>query len=244
MIAYPNGKVPAFARRKIDTAGRTLRTPAATSWAWVVSEVKRRYGWTPEPSAGLSAYRTVPEQERLFYDYFTTSWEASEKRDRRYYKGKTYWRRKGKPSAATPGTSNHGKALALDIAGLGDFGSTKHRQLADVATEAGWRNEGVAFDEPWHWLHDGKTAPPKPKPAPKPEPAPTPTTNEEIDMIIIRRGLSIPKGKVLPYAVIAGDRAVVIPQPAAARFKKAGVKVVPQTEADYDKLVKALVSEK
>lgn len=240
---YANGQVPASARTKIDAAGRTLLTPTAKAWAWTVAEVKRRYGWTPKPSDGLSAYRTVAEQERLFRQNYTTSWADSAKFDRRVWPGHgTYWRRPGKAAAAVPGTSNHGKARALDVQGLGAIGSTRHRQFMDVATEVGFSNvEGASVGEPWHQVHDGHTIP-KPKPAPKPTPAPT---TKELDMFTIRRGLKLaPKVADRRYALVTGDRAVGISVAAYARFKAAGHGAITLPEADYDKIVKALVSEK
>ena len=59
--------------------------------------------------------------------------------------------------AATPGTSNHGWALAVDLCGgANDFGTRQHRWLQANAGKFGWRQPGWAAKggsrpEPWHW---------------------------------------------------------------------------------------------
>lgn len=59
--------------------------------------------------------------------------------------------------AATPGTSNHGWALAVDLCGgANDFGTRQHRWLQANAGRHGWRQpawaaEGGSRPEPWHW---------------------------------------------------------------------------------------------
>jgi hypothetical protein len=167
MTQYPNGKVPAAARTVIDSAGRTLLTPTAKAWLWVVAEVNRRYGWSPQPSPGRSANRTIADQEYLFNQNYTTDYNNSAKFDKRYWPGHgVYWRKKGTTvAAAVPGTSNHGYAVAIDSYGLGGFAAEKYKQFADVATEVGFNNsEGRSIGEFWHWVHDGVTLPPKPKP--------------------------------------------------------------------------------
>ena len=175
-VTYPNGKIPAAARLSIDIHGRTLLDPSARAWLWVVAEVKRRYGWTPEPSTGYTAYRTFAEQDSIFRKYFTTDYNNSAKSDRRVYDGKVWYRRVGFPSAATPGYSNHGWGRAVDVSGLQSFTSTRYKQFKDVATEMGFDNvEGISIEEFWHWVHDGKKvppAPPKPKPIPEDDVAP------------------------------------------------------------------------
>jgi hypothetical protein len=62
--------------------------------------------------------------------------------------------------AATPGTSNHGWGLAVDIAGMGgvgQFGSPGYLWLKDHAEDFGWSHPrwaepgGSGPQEPWHW---------------------------------------------------------------------------------------------
>jgi hypothetical protein len=60
--------------------------------------------------------------------------------------------------AATPGTSQHGWALAVDLCGtVDDFGSTAYRWMRANAPTYGWDNPAWALPggsgptEPWHW---------------------------------------------------------------------------------------------
>lgn len=63
------------------------------------------------------------------------------------------WRKLlGQATAAVPGTSIHGLALAVDIwSGIDtSFTSTNHLVWVRVAAKYGWKNTGTAFGEPWH----------------------------------------------------------------------------------------------
>ena len=65
-------------------------------------------------------------------------------------------RRKGR-MAATPGTSNHGWALAVDLGGgINSFGSPQHQWMRANAPKFGWIHPGWArqsgsLPEAWHW---------------------------------------------------------------------------------------------
>lgn len=65
-------------------------------------------------------------------------------------------KRKGR-MAATPGTSNHGWALAVDLGGgINSFGSAQHQWMRANAPKFGWIHPGWArqtgsLPEPWHW---------------------------------------------------------------------------------------------
>ena len=90
--------------------------------------------------------------------------------------------------AATPGTSNHGLGLAVDLASrINVDGSAEHRWMEANGPAFGWINPAWAVDwnprngqhEPWHWeyrasLDTRPTATSKPKPA-----LPDPLTPED-----------------------------------------------------------------
>ena len=62
--------------------------------------------------------------------------------------------------AATPGWSNHGWGLALDLAGLGAEGTTRHAWLRKHAPAYGWQHPSWARvdgrkPEAWHWEYVG-----------------------------------------------------------------------------------------
>ncbi len=65
--------------------------------------------------------------------------------------------------AATPGTSNHGWGLALDLGGgINRFGTAQHLWMRENAAAYGWHLPGWALaggskPEPWHWEYSGTT---------------------------------------------------------------------------------------
>ncbi|ROS25926.1 D-alanyl-D-alanine carboxypeptidase family protein [Cellulomonas sp. PhB150] len=62
---------------------------------------------------------------------------------------------------ATPGTSNHGTGIALDLGGgIQTFGSVQHQWMVDHAAEYGWvhpswAEPGSSKPEAWHWEYAG-----------------------------------------------------------------------------------------
>lgn len=68
------------------------------------------------------------------------------------YDGRRWAKKPGQATAAPPGTSVHGWALAVDIwSGIdSSFTSANHLVWVRVAAKYGWKNTGKAFGEPWH----------------------------------------------------------------------------------------------
>jgi D-alanyl-D-alanine carboxypeptidase len=100
-------------------------------------------------------YRTLDMQERLFRSRFVRLMVSTVVR---IWLGVRWWKLPGVALAATPGNSNHGLGLAVDIAVWID-GKTKVSALAaDEASQAWMRREAASFgwyenvkSEPWHW---------------------------------------------------------------------------------------------
>lgn len=109
-----NGKLPASIL--VATPGQAggptvlLVEPAARSWRALCAAAKQA-GHTLKISGPSSAYRTYDVQVTLFKQRFTTSPVSS---IRRVWNGQTWYLRPGNALAAVPGTSNHGRALAVD----------------------------------------------------------------------------------------------------------------------------------
>lgn len=67
-----------------------------------------------------------------------------------------------KDLAATPGTSQHGWGLAVDLSdGIQSFGTAEHEWMRVNAPALGWDNpdwarQGGAKPEPWHWEYDAQ----------------------------------------------------------------------------------------
>lgn len=184
-MTLANGTYPASALAVVRTAkGQMLRAEAAAAWDDLAEEVRRRFGWTP----GLTdSYRPYTVQERIFLERYRTTYQeyAPGRIDRRTWRGQTWWRRRGVASASTPGLSNHGLGLAVDVTALGGFNGQRYKQLASVAPSFGWSNAtGKKIDEAWHWEFTGKVSAPTGTPgAPTSRPAsPISPASEEDDM--------------------------------------------------------------
>lgn len=146
------GVLPLF--QVAGSSGASLRFGSAHRWGKIRAEVQRRYGWAPEVTSAGDGYRSLARQRELFLRNYTrtnTGYGPA-----KGYEGDLWWRKTaGTPSAATPGTSNHGEGRTVDVVGVGglnQFGTARYNQFADVATEHGFSNaEGRSIGEPWHW---------------------------------------------------------------------------------------------
>lgn len=120
-----------------------LDAPAAASWLRMVRD-------GCPPSGITDAGRTHQEQVDVFLKYFTTDYASSAKHDPRTWQGRMYWRRPGKPSAATPGSSQarHVSGRALDL-----NGATKAWVRAN-GHRYGWIKD-IVRGEDWHMEYQG-----------------------------------------------------------------------------------------
>lgn len=117
-----------------------------------------RYHQITAVSAG-DVYRPFEWQERLFFQRF---WRLITSTITKVYLGIRYWLKPGMANAATPGTSNHGWGLAVDIGiwpgdagpktkvqGIGSYKGVVLAWLRANAADFGFF-ENVK-SEPWHW---------------------------------------------------------------------------------------------
>jgi LAS superfamily LD-carboxypeptidase LdcB len=107
-----NGKLPARALKAI-TGGSTLHHRAAAAWEVMVQAaaadgVELRH---------VGAYRSHEQQVAMFRDRYQATPTGS--KVTRRWNGVTYYLKPGKAPSATPGSSNHGWGLAIDIASVG-----------------------------------------------------------------------------------------------------------------------------
>jgi hypothetical protein len=152
-VTYSNGQIPSGSLVALSGGGALL-PGAASAWEQLRSQVRARYGWTPSLTDALSAYRPYATQERIFRQRYTTTYLPG--RPIKIWNGQRWYLIPGNVTSATPGTSNHGRGIAVDITGLGGFTGTKYKQLASVADGLGWSNvEGRSIGEAWHWVYTG-----------------------------------------------------------------------------------------
>lgn len=138
-------------------------------------------------SAG-DAYRTYEQQYAVFKQRYVTTPVAGST-SIRYFEGKTWYLKKGFAQVATPGTSNHGLGLALDVA------EWRIDHVVGIASSPAWNwllanadSFGLSWEvqsEPWHirlYVGDNPTQRvidfeqpvPVPDPDPPPDPPPVP----------------------------------------------------------------------
>lgn len=129
--AAPNGQIPLELLCRPRFANVLLRCDAAAALDQLNAAYRAAFGQNLAVSGG---YRTLAEQEQA-----------------RAAKGDL---------AAQPGTSNHGRALAVDFSnfgGVGQFDDPDYLWMVDNAPQFGWIHPaamgpgGSGPLEPWHW---------------------------------------------------------------------------------------------
>lgn len=127
-----------------------LRADAAASFFRVAALYEARYG---KPMRAISFYRTYQRQVEIFLQRYTkrpSGITRKQHRTDRVWSGRVWKLRSGFAVSATPGLSNHGNGLAMDLTdGLNVRTSEKHRWWASIARDHGWT---IRYDigEPWH----------------------------------------------------------------------------------------------
>jgi hypothetical protein len=151
-VAYSNGRINTSTLTPVPSQPHLrLRSGVATAWAALCALVLVTYGWVVTLT---DAYRDYPAQERIFRQRYTTTYLPG--RPSKVWLGKRWYLKAGYAAAATPGTSNHGYGITVDVANLGGFTSARYRQFATLAVASGWSNaEGKSINEPWHWNYTG-----------------------------------------------------------------------------------------
>jgi|GEM_PF-5367819 len=130
---FSNGRIPPEALTPLSwTSGQRLRSDAAAAF----EQLNIAFRGAFNTNIGVTdSYRDYATQVRL---------------------------KNEKPNlAATPGTSNHGWALAVDLSsGINQFGSAQHKWMRAHAPGYGWVHPAWAQatgskPEAWHWEFDG-----------------------------------------------------------------------------------------
>lgn len=147
-----NGKIPAAKLKKLGTPG-VLLAAAQASFDRLNKEAKV----TPGTTNAAQAYRSLDQQRATFlanYDRTYRKGMTVANGGKRVYQGHTYYRKPGKPTTATPGTSNHGVGNTVDWQGLKGYGTKEFKEFEKLAKKHGWNNtEGKKINEYWHWTY-------------------------------------------------------------------------------------------
>jgi hypothetical protein len=165
LASASNGNLPADLLTTVSFPGRgngRLHFNAARSWYAFAADCLSATGVILTITSTADAYRAYSIQLSAFLtryepvSYVTYLLTASTKRKVFSYNGSTYWRIKpGYATAASPGTSNHGWGLALDVAELSASGV-----IVGISSSRAWSwilanavNYGFSWEtqsEPWH----------------------------------------------------------------------------------------------
>lgn len=108
---FGNGRLP---RKHLEPliGGGQLYSPAARFYNLMVKEAEMD---GVEISPVSTGYRSLEQQEALFFDRYAPRPTLRKPKVTREYQGKTWWLKRGKSPSATPATSPHGWGLAQDI---------------------------------------------------------------------------------------------------------------------------------
>ena len=108
-----NGKLPADIMRPITPSGK-LHHLAARAWEALHDAAMQAEGTKPfKPTSSADAYRSFDQQLAGFMSRFVLKDTGTN--TTRTYEGKKWFLKKGMAPMASPGTSNHGWGLAVDV---------------------------------------------------------------------------------------------------------------------------------
>lgn len=151
MATYANGQIPTSAMTGLSVGGFLLPAAASNFELWRAHAAQDGFNLTITSAA--DAFRTYATQERIFRERYTTTYLPG--RPTKVWQNKTWWLRPGQATAAVPGTSNHGKGLAVDIRNAGSFNGSFYKWMSQTGPAYGFSNaEGRSINEPWHWVSD------------------------------------------------------------------------------------------
>jgi len=140
-----NGRLPVSVLVDISGGGK-LVSPAARAWEAMHAEAMSGVGTKPfKPTSSADAYRSFPQQLAGFIARFLDAPGPNTTTATRTHLGKKWYLKKGMAPMATPGTSNHGWGLAVDIWSAN--GQRLDWMMQNIA-KFGWSWE--VQSEPWH----------------------------------------------------------------------------------------------
>jgi LAS superfamily LD-carboxypeptidase LdcB len=115
LTGQKNGYVVAAVLRTIQKPQGKLEQHAATAWNCL--QLAAYFNGLTMNQVG--AYRTYAQQLAMFNDRYSTTDGGRVPQVIRIWQGKKYYLKPGKSPSATPGNSDHGWGLAIDVANCG-----------------------------------------------------------------------------------------------------------------------------
>jgi len=144
-----NGKLPASKLVDIECGGKM--------WHWAGASFNLMYKEAAKAGIkfkNIGDYRPYERQLSMFKDRYSEKDEGRNPQVTRTWEGKKYFLKKGKSPSSTPGASNHGLGLAIDI----DVHDGKVLAwLCEHAPTYGFYLQGSDPKSPefeaWHWQY-------------------------------------------------------------------------------------------
>ena len=148
-MAFANGRIPTTnlaALPKSFSNKREQEYLTTAAYASLVRMMLRAVADTGTNFSVWDAYRSMDEQVAMLKRNYTRVSRGRSKSSDRSYGGSTWAKKAGRPATASPGHSNHGNGLAVDI-----HPGPIQAWLKGNAARFGWVNDVPS--EPWHWSY-------------------------------------------------------------------------------------------
>ena len=116
LTGVSNGEIPGHLLRNLRGTKGRLHHLAATAFNCLQMEAFFE-GVDLQSTSVADTFRSYSQQKKTFTDRYAAVPTGRVPQVTRKFQGKTYYLKPGKAPSATPGTSNHGWGLAIDIAG-------------------------------------------------------------------------------------------------------------------------------
>ena len=148
-MAFANGRIPAKNLAALPPAFSNKRERehlTSAAYASLVRMMLRAVADTNTNFSVWDAYRSMDEQVAMLKRNYTRVSRGRSKSSDRSYGGSTWAKKPGRPLTASPGHSNHGNGVAVDI-----HPGAIQAWLKGNAARYGWVNDVPS--EPWHWSY-------------------------------------------------------------------------------------------
>jgi LAS superfamily LD-carboxypeptidase LdcB len=147
---YENGKLPASLLRPIHAGGQ-LYGPAAW-WFNIMWDAAKKDGVILRNTG--RGYRSYKSQLAMFLDRYSRLPTLRRPTVTRRWNGHTWFLKRGKSPSASPGKSNHGHGLSVDLDVTGAKGQAVFKWMCAHGPTYGFFMESPSSSvnyEKWHW---------------------------------------------------------------------------------------------
>lgn len=145
-----NGKLPPHLLAKLKGTNGAMHPKAATAFNCLQLHAYFN-GIDLQSTSTTDTYRPYHRQRNTFLKRYSETFTNRIPPVSRKWEGKRYWLRKGFAPSASPGTSNHGWGLAIDIA------HASGARLAWMLGSSGWTSPVLQYGFSWE-VASGKNA--------------------------------------------------------------------------------------